>query len=376
MLEELKKIDIKATHIIFLADIHFGKHVNSEEWQDNMRDYFYNFFIPKIKEIKSKLNNNEKLICIILGDTYDDRKAIDINVNNLSIDVMEDISKEVEIYIINGNHDLSKKTNKGNSSLRSIEYIPNIFVITDPTMLNINYDASKHCKLLAIPYLGDHTLENEYLAKYSSKSQYALMHTDIANMKMDNGMMITGGVNSKIYKGTILSGHIHKRQESEKVIYVGSPYHMSKADIGNDKGLYVLNIDKKELSFIKNDYSPIYHSIYMSDYCDMSDEERKAFFNNNYNYVIIDEDSIPQYKKKYDIYDLGAGTTAKMVKPIINKHKQTIEIDENKDYQEMSISELISESIQQLDLEDDAKMRLTNLSNEYLKDAESEIVAD
>lgn len=373
---EINNLNIKADKIIFISDIHFGKHRNTEEWQENMKNYFYNFFIPLIKKIKKELAKNEKLVCINLGDTYDDRTSIDINISNLSIDIFEDIAKEVEVYILNGNHDLSKKTNKGNTSLRSIDLIPNIKVITDPTYIKIESNKNVEQYFIAIPYLGDSILESKYLAEYSTNAQYALMHTELNKMKMDNGMLITNGANAELFNGTIFAGHIHKRQENNKCIYVGSPYHLSKADIGNDKGIYILNINDNKIDFIKNNYSPIYQSIYMEDYISMNIDERKEFFDNNYTYILLNEEDILNYKKKYDIYNLGIGTTAKMAKLIIRKKIQNITIEEGKDYKELSLNELINDSIKQLDTDDDTKNRLYKLSDNYIKDAESEISHD
>ena len=83
---DTKQIDIKASYILMISDIHFGAHVNSEEWQENMKNYFYGFFIPKIKELKATLKEDERMILVNLGDTFNDRKAIDINVYNSFID--------------------------------------------------------------------------------------------------------------------------------------------------------------------------------------------------------------------------------------------------------------------------------------------------
>lgn len=371
----VKQLSINATHAIFISDIHFGVHVNSEEWQDNIKNYFYEFFIPKIREIKASLKSGEQLVCLNLGDTYNDRKAIDINVYNLCIDVFEDIAKEIPIYIINGNHDLAKKTNEGNTSLRSLEYIPNITLITEPTYISINAN-DKKSSIIAIPYLGNCELENDYLINYSGKAKFAIMHTELSKMKMDNGMLITGGANPDIFKGLIFSGHIHRRQESKKAIYVGSPYHLNKGDIGNKNGIYVLDFKTNKYSFSENTYSPIYHSLSIEDFANMNDSDRQSFLNNNYNFILIPEDDLADWKKKYDIYNLGAGTTAKFVKPLIIKHKQTIEADEENDYQEKTISELLYESINQLEIDDDSKQRLNKLSDGYLKDAESKLMAD
>lgn len=373
---EINQLDIKASHIIFISDIHFGRHVNSEEWQDNMRQYFINFFVPKIREIKRSLLPDEKLICINLGDTYQDRKAIDINVNNLAIDMMDEIAKEVEVYILNGNHDLAKKTNDGNNSIRSFEYRPNITLITDPTLISINYEGGKHTKMIAIPYLGSTDLESQYLSTYSSKAKYALMHTELTNMKMDNGMLITSGANPEMFKGMIFSGHIHRRQEGKHVIYVGSPYHMDKGDIGNNKGIYVLNLKTNKYDFIENNYSPIYQTLTIEMYDEMDITTRQAYLNNNYTFIIIQEDDVPKYRKKYDIHNLGIGTTAKEVKVVPIKHKQNIAADENTDYKELSTIELINDSIAQLDTDDETKRRLIPLSNQYFKDAEESIAND
>ena len=372
---EVKTIDVKASHILMISDIHFGAHVNSEEWQENMKNYFYEFFIPKVRELKASLKENERVILVNLGDTFNDRKAIDINVYNLAIDIFEDVAKEIETYIINGNHDLAKKTNEGNTSLRAIQYIHNVTLITEPTLLNINYEGGKHTKIIAVPYLGDHSQETKYLMD-NTKAKYAFMHTDLAKMKYDNGMLITEGVNTDVFSGIVYSGHIHKRQETKKCIYVGSPYHMDKKDIGNQKGLYLINLKTNKHAFIENNFSPIYHSLLMEKYVEMSISERQAFLNNNYNYIIIKEENIAEYKKKFDVYNLGVGTTAKFVKPIINKQSLNVNVDKNIDYKEKSISELINESIMDLEVEEEMKLNLIKISEDYLKEAEAEIAND
>jgi len=372
---DIKTLDISASHILMISDIHFGAHTNSEEWQENMKSFFYGFFIPKIRELKASLKDGERMILINLGDTFNDRKAIDINVYNLAIDIFEDVAKEIETFIINGNHDLAKKTNEGNTSLRAIQYINDVHLITEPTLLNINYENKKHTKAIAIPFLGDHLLESKYLNE-NSDAKYAFMHTELTKMKLDNGMLITNGVNVDAFSGIVFSGHIHKRQESKKCVYVGSPYHISKADIGNQKGLYLLNLKSNKYKFFENNYSPIYHSLIMEKYIEMSITERQEFLNNNYNYIIIKEENLNEYKKKFDIYNLGVGTSAKFVKPVINKHALTINLENSENFKEKTTAELINDSIMDLDIEEEFKLKLIKISDHYLKDAENEIAND
>ena len=366
-MNKLKAIQIKTPKAIFLADIHFGVRSSSEEWQDNIKDYFHNWFIPYIKNI---LNEDNNYCLFVLGDVFDDRKAIDINVNDLAINIFEILGNLLPVYIINGNHDLSKKTNKGNTSLRTFTNIPGITVIQEPTLLKIKQSNKILSTVIAIPYLGDHVEENKVLMEYSGKTDYAFMHTDISQMKFDNGMTIVGAVDSTIYKGKILSGHIHKRQENNNVIYVGSPYQLRRSDIGNIKGIYRLDFKTNEMLFDVNNYSPIFHKIPVDKFLKMNVTERNDFLNNNYNDILIEESELRKYKMT-NIYDIANLSNAKRVQIIVNKSKHNLDIDDEKDYKELSIEELINESIMQLDIDDNAKDRLKNISHEYIKTAEN-----
>ena len=362
-------IQIKASKCIFLADIHLGVRSASEEWQENISSYFYNWFIPYIKSLVEK---DPTYFLAILGDVYDDRKSIDINVNDLAIDIFEILGSILPVYIINGNHDLSKRTNKGNTSLRNLDNIPNVTVIKEPTLIKIKQSTKILSNIIAIPYLGSHEEENKVLLEYSDKANYAWMHTDISQMKFDNGMTIIGAVDSKIFKGKILSGHIHKRQELGNVIYVGSPYQLRRSDIGNTKGVYTVNFTNNELLFKENNYSPIFHKIKVEDFLKLSVKGRDEFLNNNYNDILIEESDLRKYKSG-TIYDMANLSNAKRVQIIVNKSHHDLDNIDNEEYKELSIEELINESISQLDVDDETKDRLKNISRDRLKQAENEL---
>ncbi len=72
------------------------------------------------------------------------------------------------------------------------------------------------------------------------------------------------------------------------------------------------------------------------------------------------------------MYDLANLTSAKRVMIVVNKTKHDMSVDEEKDYKELSIQELINDSIDQLDVEDETKTRLKDISKVYLKSAEAE----
>ena len=68
-MSKLETIYIKKPKCIFLSDIHFGIRSSLEEWQDNIKDYFDNWFIPYIKSL---VKDNEDYCLFILGDVFDD----------------------------------------------------------------------------------------------------------------------------------------------------------------------------------------------------------------------------------------------------------------------------------------------------------------
>ena len=58
---------------------------------------------------------------------------------------------------------------------------------------------------------------------------------------------------------------------------------------------------------------------------------------------------------------------------IVNKSHHDLDNIDNEEYKELSIEELINESISQLDVDDETKDRLKNISRDRLKQAEQEL---
>lgn len=380
-LQHIEELKLTATHCLFLADIHFGVRQNAEEWQQNHLDYFNNFFIPLVKQVQSNLSDSDKLVIFVLGDINDNRKAIDINVNNIAINIIEQIRQLCPVYLMTGNHDLSKKTNKGNNSIRSYAFLDNVYEITQPTHISVikpMQGRKKPVSIIAVPYLGDFNEETKCLVEYKDKAQFAFMHTEIAKMQMDNGMSITNGINPDAFTGRIFSGHIHKRQETKKVVYLGSPFHTGRGDANNDKGVYLLNFHTGELQFFKNDYSPKFQNIQMDYFLNLDLNQRKELLDNNYNFIIIDESKLASYKKSIDIYNMKEGTNARTVRPVINRQHAEIlsELDISAGNRENTIEELIIQSIKQLEVSDQDKEQLLLLNEEYFKSALERMATD
>jgi hypothetical protein len=50
----------------------------------------------------------------------------------------------------------------------------------------------------------------------------------------------------------VYSGHIHYRQDVENFVLVGNPYHMTRSDRDNQKGIFLLDLESGNHHFFEN----------------------------------------------------------------------------------------------------------------------------
>ncbi len=71
------------------------------------------------------------------------------------------------------------------------------------------------------------------------------------------------------FSENVYSGHYHLRKDYEfkdgTVSVVGNPFQMDFGDYGNDKGVYILNVDSGKRKFIPNNISPIFMKLHWSN---------------------------------------------------------------------------------------------------------------
>lgn len=372
-LPKVKALKLPFDRAVLISDIHLGVRNASEQWLDNIEKYFYEWFIPQVITPLSQ-DNTQKTCVLCLGDIFDDRKNINIGVNDAAISIFESISKVMPVYIINGNHDLYKKTNTGATSLRSLYNIPGVTVITEPTVLVVDDEVSH----IAVPYLGDVSIENAIVNSFSGKCRSAFLHTDIAKMSYDNGRSIMSGVSPDAFRGHIWSGHIHKRQENRNVTYIGSPYQLDRSDLGNQKGLYIVDLyTGQKLGFVENNYSPQFLQISIEQYEGLTEEQKRLLLDRNYVDILIPESSLGKYDLN-QIYEFSATTETKKVSMMVN-HTETkkelapgAETEEELSETEKDVEELIELSIDELDVSDEDKAELKKMSESYMKAARQE----
>ena len=276
-----RTLNPEAKRVFFITDSHLGVRNSSNEWIDIMRDYFFGWFIPLVKK-----NYRPGDILIHLGDVYDSRQSINIKVLNLGVDVFESLSEVFTdgIYVIAGNHDLWGKTSNEINSLKSIKWIPNVNILEEPETLVLGDK-----KFLMMPWRKDHATEEEFLDN-AGPHDYLCCHADIRGLKFNRYVTVEEGADSKKFSKfkTVYSGHIHYSQVVNNIHMLGSPYELTRSDMGNPKSVTLLDLQSGEETKFVNNFSPKFKKFIFDQILEMTIEDLEPEFRNNFVDIMID----------------------------------------------------------------------------------------
>jgi calcineurin-like phosphoesterase family protein len=240
--------------IFLIGDTHIGLgYPNSvDKWHKVHKQYFSEFLIPLLKR-----EVTEHDIIVHLGDLFDNRNVIPINLLNYGMDVVEEISQIAPFHIIVGNHDLWSKSASEINSVRPFRYIPNVKIYDKTDILEFN-----GLKILMMPYV-ENRLEQIKIINENRNCDYLFCHSDLNGCKMH--LTSVAHKNSdkidiedfKPFK-KVRSGHIHLVQSNNNFTFVGSVFQMDRNDLGDQKGIFVIDTIDESEQFFPNIISPVF----------------------------------------------------------------------------------------------------------------------
>ena len=260
--------------IWFLSDLHFGCRADNEIWLKDYSDYFYNVFIPLFKENYIKGD----IICS-LGDVFDNRSSVGINTINVVIDIFEKLAEICpDIRLIVGNHDIYNKSSNDVTTLNILKYIKGVKIYYKP---EVEVIAGK--TILFHPWIENKEIQSKLLSKFNG--DYVFGHLDVYGVESNSKGIKTKSENavniSEFKKAEVFAGHIHLRQDYKNIHYVGNPYAKVRGE-GNIKGITVLDIKTGKTEFYENTYSPKFLKENIYEIMNLTIEELKERWNNNY----------------------------------------------------------------------------------------------
>ena len=211
------------------TDIHFGLKSNSVLHNTDCAN-FVDWFIRTAKE-------NECDTCLFLGDWHHHRASINVQTLQYSLRALEKLNNNFEkVYFIPGNHDLYYRDKRDIHSVEWANHLPNITIINDW------YQSGD---VVIAPWL----VGDDWKKLQSLSGKYLFGHFELPHFYMNAlvEMPDHGELQSEHLNGfeMVLSGHFHKRQFRNNVIYTGNAFPHNYADAGDDdRGMTILEWSK------------------------------------------------------------------------------------------------------------------------------------
>jgi len=239
--------------LALFTDIHFGAKNNSYQHNADCLDYISWF---KANVIAKKCN-----AIVFMGDWFENRNAINVSTLNYSNDALESLDElGLPIYFIIGNHDLYHRGNREQYSTYQFKKFKNVVLINEMTQVD---------NMLFFPYLFSKEYPDAASAIEKIKPEYVFGHFEFRNFIVTGSdRMIDHGPDHKMFSipKYLFSGHYHKRQAHDNVIYIGNTFPTNYGDAWDDaRGMALLDTDKEEVDFIDWNECPTYRKVKLSD---------------------------------------------------------------------------------------------------------------
>lgn len=245
--------------ILLIGDSHLGLgYPNSvDKWFKIHQEYFQDFLLPLLKKELTKDD-----IIVHLGDLFDNRSVVPINILNYAQNVLEQMAQICTVHVIIGNHDLYTKATNEVNTVKLYKYIPNVFVYEEPTKIDFMGKS-----ILMLPWVEKRKEQIEILKKFSG-CDYLFCHSDLNGAKMHLSSVAHKNhdkINVEEFSGykRVFSGHIHLVQQNKNFTFVGNLFEMDRNDLGNQKGIFILDVIEGSERFIPNDVSPKFKKLYL-----------------------------------------------------------------------------------------------------------------
>lgn len=208
---------------------------------------------------------------------------------------VKDISKsDIKQYMIVGNHDMANP----NNTMNSIVFTFSDYAKIIPDYHFIDFDNVR------VHFLSfTHSMfENFILAE--EKKNILIAHLDIVGFMMPNGFRATSGFERSDFSDfdLVISGHYHKHQARDNIVYVGSPYQTSFAERDQPHGFVILDTDAVSWEFVEYTDAPKYKVITVKKLDDINENDIIG----NFVKVKLLSHRISKSKLRDNLFDTGA----------------------------------------------------------------------
>lgn len=286
--------------IPIITDTHFGARNDAEIFTE----YFYKFleevFFPylEVNEIKTILH---------LGDLVDRRKYINFKtLNKLRTRFVGRLeSMGVETHLILGNHDVFfKNTSELNAVTELFAEYKQLHIYSDPCVLEFD-----GVEIGLVPWINPENHDTSLRFLETTTAGIIMGHLEISGFQVMKGIVVDEGLDRNVFRRfeAVYTGHYHHRQQSGNITYLGCPYQITFADLGDTKGFHVFDTETREMEFVANPYH-MFHKIFYDDVnTDYDTTADKSKYKNCYVKIVVLNKTKPYIFDRFldSFYDAG-----------------------------------------------------------------------
>ena len=212
--------------------------------------FFEKQLVPELKSKKVK-------DIWILGDIFDTRESVNVNVISTVIHLFKDILRDFNIICIVGNHDMYLKTSTEIHSLKVIDLLPNVTVYENRSEMTVDGKS-----ILLLPWITDYSVPLGLTKQYD----YCLAHLDIIGYDMGSGRLSDTGIYANellknikhVYAGHYHNGVFRTYENGKSICYIGAPYQITRNDYNLPRGYRILDVGEEKGEFVQNRESIIF----------------------------------------------------------------------------------------------------------------------
>lgn len=218
-----------------MTDLHFGAKNNSQQHNKDLHTFF--------EYVVDYANDNDIKNVIITGDIFQQRDKLDVLTMYSAINSFSYLSSHLNIKAIKGNHDLYYRDTRNVSSLDMLSpymEITDFYDIVDNKMF-VSWICNQE--------------EYDEIINISKEANidYMFAHLEFSGFQLNDQYIMDHGQSHKELKHIkkIFTGHYHKRQVKDNVIYIGTPFPYDFNDANDaERGFTVFNDETGRHKFI------------------------------------------------------------------------------------------------------------------------------
>lgn len=340
--------------IALITDTHAGARGDSPLFAEMQAKFYTDVFFPEL--VKRDIDD-----IIHLGDYFDRRRFINFSSLAANYESFVKPAKTYNVHLIVGNHDTYyRSTNSINSPMLLLDRHWNIYEERDTLVLSDGF------RVAMVPWINPENKADTLQWLKEVDVDMVAGHFEFAGFEMHKGTVSKDGQDPEefIQHPIIISGHFHTQSEKGNIKYLGSAFEFTWSDCDDPRGFHIFDTETKEFEFIQNPYKMFFKVVYdgsqsADDYEHIKDKFVKV--------IVTEEDP-----KKVDKFIRGLHAHHPHDLQVIDqaieqdvKHA-SVDVDINTEVKTHSV---IQEVVQDTELNESVKARVSKLLNEIYMEA-------